>query len=283
MMRLMRSELGSCVGIGLLGALMAVAVSCSDTPPIVELESIVNPSLPYEPAALTESALAKRMKEIDQQYAEPRTPAGVKLSRETSLHSISSVNNYGALWRGARACAWLANHSTRGEQEAYAKQGVWWGKEAVSKAKSSVHAESYYYYGLNLKRLFEIRRMKPDKLALRTKEHLSMAYYLDSTLDHCGPARELGELLVATREYPLLSIGTAEEGMAYLRQATEECPQFGGNHLAYAGALLEIGDFDGARAALDQLMALPSPPDHSADHVEWLAQASRLYNDLPGK
>ena len=45
------------------------------------------------------------MKSIDEHYVEPRTPAKVEYSLETALASISRANDFGALWRAARACA----------------------------------------------------------------------------------------------------------------------------------------------------------------------------------
>ena len=52
-----------------------------------EMDDIVGPSqLKYEETDLTPTALADRMREIDDAYAEPRSPAKVSLSLETSIH-----------------------------------------------------------------------------------------------------------------------------------------------------------------------------------------------------
>ena len=102
------------------------------------LDDVVAPELKYEEANLTPQALDERTKEIDTSYAEPRTPTKVQLSYETSLVSISRVNNYEALWRGARACAWLAfNHPTRSARKEYATKGVEFGRAATKRLSPS--------------------------------------------------------------------------------------------------------------------------------------------------
>ena len=92
----------------------------------------------------------------------------------------------------------------------------------------------------------------------------------------------LGRLLAQSRRYPLYSIGDSAQGVEYLEAAMENCPTFGENYLALAEALIDSGDYERARTLLNQMVAMPGPPDHSADHEHWLARASDLLNDLPG-
>lgn len=255
---------------------------CKEVDGLVELEDMLERNkLKYEPAELSGASLEKRMKEIDDAYAEPRTWAKVSLSLETSLLSISPQNGYAALWRGARACAWLSrNAATRSDKEDYSLLGIAWGKEAIK--RDSTRPESYYYLGLSEGLLLEEREYKLPKFLRDMKGNLLMADQIDANLDYCGPKRALGRLLVQARKYPLYPIGDYAQGVEYLEAATQDCPTFGENYLALAEALIDGGDYQRARTLLNQMVAMPGPPDHSADHEHWLARASDLLNDLPG-
>ena len=286
-MRKGRSERWAGRGVGglVLGvsclALLGFA-GCQQVEGLVELEDMLERNqLKYETAQLSEASLSKRMKEIDDAYAEPRTWAKVSLSLETSLLSISPHNGYQALWRGARACAWLSrNAPTESEKENFAFLGIAWGREAIR--RDSTRAESYYYLGLSEGLLLERRDFKLQKFAREMKGHLLMAEQIDPGVDFCGPKRALGRLLVTARKHPTFSIGSYSEGVTYLEEARDECPTFGENYLALAEALIEAGEYERARSLLNQMVDMPGPPDHSADHQHWLARASDLLADLPG-
>ena len=156
--------------------LMVLAFAgCKEVDGLVKLEDMLERNqLQYESARLSAASLAKRMKEVDDAYAEPRTWAKVNLSLETSLLSISPEGGYAALWRGARACAWLSlNAATRSDEEKYAFLGIAWGREAVK--RDSTLAASYYYLALNEGRLLQLRDYKLRKFAREMKGHLLMA------------------------------------------------------------------------------------------------------------
>ena len=158
--------------------------------------------------------------------------------------------------------------------------GIRWGREAVK--RDSTLADSYYYLALNEGRLLELRDYKLRKLAREMKGHLLMAGQIDPSVDFCGPKRALGRLLVQARKHPSFSIGNYAEGLQYLEEARQDCPTFGENYLATAEALIVGGEFERARTLLNQMVDMPGPPDHSADHQHWLTKASDLLNDLPG-
>lgn len=268
---------------GLASSLMFLMMAgCSSADGLIALEDVMEGNqLKYEQARLSTAALEKRIKEIDEAYAEPRTSARVNLSLETSLLSIAPENGYAALWRGARACAWLARDAaTRSEREEYAFMGIAFGKEAVK--RSSTVAESYYYLALNEGILLDVRDYTLQKFARDMKGNLLMAESLDPGMDHCGPDRALGRLTVKAGKFPAYGIGDYGSGIRLLEEARERCPTFGANHLELAEALIHVGNFERARAVLNEMVDLPHPPDHSADHQRWLARASDLLNDLPG-
>ncbi len=270
------------VAVGFSCLMVLALAGCEQVDGLVKLEDMLERNqLRYEPAPLSEASLTKRIKEIDDAYAEPRTWAKVNLSLETSLLSISPEGGYAALWRGARACAWLSlNAATRSDEEKYAFLGIAWGREAVK--RDSTLADSYYYLALNEGRLLELRDYKLRKFAREMKGHLLMAGQIDPSVDYCGPKRALGRLLVQTRKHSGFSIGDYAEGLEYLEAARQDCPTFGENYLALAEALIVDGEFERARTLLNQMVDMPGPPDHSADHQHWLAKASDLLNDLPG-
>ena len=177
-------------------------------------------TLAYEEANLSEITAQKRLDEIDRQFAEPRTPAGVRLSQETCQYSITGESHYGALWRGSRACAWLAGDAaSSSERSNCALDGIAWGKAAVE--RDSADASSYYYLAINYLHLFDMQLVKERRLAGRIKENLRMARSLDPQVDHCGPSRALGLLIVMMVDQPLLSLGTRSGGITLLKEATQ--------------------------------------------------------------
>jgi hypothetical protein len=247
-----------------------------------DMEDIVEPSrLKYEETNLSPSALDDRMREIDASFAEPRTPAKVYLSYETSIQSISKVNGYAALWRGARACVWLAmNHSDRGERKRFAEAGISMGREAVKRSSNIV--EPYYYLALSLGVFAELKGTPTRDTVREMRDMIVMAMALDEKYDDCGPHRFLGLLMVKSEGYPLYAVGTPEQGLKHLEMAVKECPDYGENHLSYAEALKQEGHDALAREELEKVIASARPKDRSAEHDAWLERANDLLQDLQG-
>jgi hypothetical protein len=263
----------------------------------VTMEDVVNPEetlrpkryFPHEEVNLSPARLEERMAEIDKSFAEPRTPAKVEYSYETSRLSISPENNFGALWRGARACAWLAvNHPERNERKKFADEGVAMGRAAVR--RTSNRAEPFYYLSLCLLARLEIGEHPESGDVEEAEVNLKIAQVLDESLDHCGPDRALAELLVRTEDRPLLGVTSARTGLhgvqgaiEHLKAAIQKCGDYGENHLALARAHIALKEHDLARVELDEVMASSSPADRSAEHDRWLREASDLLGDLQGK
>lgn len=271
-----------------LAALMAAGCSGLDllTP---SMEDIVDSNrLHFEETDLAPSELEKRMKEIDVAFTEPRTPAKVEYSYETCLHSISKVNDLGALWRGARACAWIAeNHPDSSKRKEYAAKGIAMGKEAVKRIslikEASSRPEPDYYLALCLGSWADIHRPPNSDILVKMKDHMTWAMTLDEKYDYAGPHRFLGQLMVKTDPYPSYAVGTLKEGLQHLKKATELFPDYGENHLAYAGALKDDGQNDPARAELEKVLASVKPQDRSTEHDGWLTKANEMMQDLQGK
>ncbi len=245
-----------------------------------DMEDIMERPLKYEVKELTPQALGERMKQIDDNYAEPRTPGKVFLSYETSMDSISPVNGYTALWRGARACAWLAEHvEGKSKRVEHALNGIAMGREAIK--KDSARVEPYYYLAMCYAQLADARRDASKDLLKEMKFRMEFACSIDEKFDSCGPHRFLGTLMAETHEYTLYAIGTLGEALKHLKTAVQLCPDYGDNHLAYAKGLIEDGEPEEARAELEKVLACPRPPDRSAEHDEWISEATKMLRDLP--
>lgn len=239
-------------------------------------------ALSHERHGLTPARLEERMKEIDLNFEEPRTPARVFLSYEISQASISQANNYEALWRGARACAWLgANEPEPARREKFARDGVRMGLEAVRKLSNRV--EPYYYLALSQMALLDLSGMFSRQPLNEIDKNLKVAIAIDETFDHCGPHRALGRILLRAEPYPLLAIGGLGEAEAHLRKAVGACSEYGENHLTYALVLIEAEKYDLARAELEQVMSSKVPRDRSSEHDAWLNQANELLVKIQGK
>jgi len=272
---------GAWVALALMAA--AAAGGCGGIDAFApEMDDIVRPSqLKYEETDLTPTALADRMREVDDAYAEPRSPAKVSLSLETSVHSISNVNGYAALWRGARACAWLArNLHDRSQRETFALKGISMGREAAHRASTNV--ESFYYLGLCLGAFAELKGTPPRDIVREMRDMMQMAMALDAKFDYCGPHRFLGLLMVESDAYPLYAVGNAELGLKHLETAAKVCPDYGENHLVYAQALEKEGHGELARAEAEKVLQSARPKDLTAEHDRWLEEANDILQGLQG-
>jgi hypothetical protein len=247
-----------------------------------QIPEIVGDPFHYEVKNLSAAQLEEGMKAIDLNYQEPRSLAKVNHSYADCLQYISKENDYAALWRGARACAWIALNESlpRSERKKYAMDGVKIGREAV--LKTSAKAEPHYYLALCMGAFSDISGSATREWVREIAYHTKMALELDERFDNCGPHRVLGQLMVKTDEYPTYAVGTLEQGLIHLQKATVLCPDYGENHLVYAKALRLDNQVDQARAELEKVVASPKPRDRSAEHQAWLEDANRLLTDIQG-
>ena len=251
-------------------------------------EFVIGPrQVEIDTSELSPTLLADRIQEIDNHYAEPRTPARVALSLETSLISISPVNDYEALWRGIRACSWLAKHyPSPSARKQYALRGVALGQQA--RAKISSRVESYYYTAQCQLALIEQGYFVARPTYREAEERLKIAVALDPSFDHCGPHRALGKLLLAASERALVSRKgirrtRLSEALDHVSKAVESCPEYGENRLALAQASIARQDYETARASLEEVLVSGTPEDSTAAHQRWLEEANGLLMDLAGK
>ena len=237
----------------------------------------IEPEAQLNEIALPPEILESRITEIDTSYAEPRTIYRVSHSLGASKDSVSPGNNYQSLWRGVRACSWLAlNHQNPLEKKKYALEGVYLGREA--RQKTSVQAEAWYYSALCIGALLDALKKPSSKLLREMKYCLEVAHELDGACDYGGPARVLGTLIVETSDYEFVgfSVGSLEEGIATLEAACGKAPKFAENWLLLARALADAEEYQRAFAAIDKVFTCEIPADYSVEHKNWLVQAQTL-------
>ncbi|MBN1441755.1 MAG: tetratricopeptide repeat protein [Planctomycetes bacterium] len=272
----------------LAGALLLAGCGIAD---VITVDDILNqPPYPVGDQRLSLDALQKHMAAIDDQYSEPRTPAKVAHSLETARAYESSVNGYDALWRGVRACAWLAaNHPDIKERAEHAILGIRMGRASVRQpgpaSSLSNRAEPYYYLALVLGSYCEVIHEQggiPRAALLReSMENALMAKAIDERIDHAGPHRYLGKLMVETADALSHKIGTFEAGIEHLQRAVELSPDFAENRLFLAQALKEDGEYEAARDQIHKILESDIPEGYSVEHRDWLLEAQRLLAELP--
>lgn len=260
-----------------------VLAGCTGGVALVTIDDVMDPQkYRFEEQDLTASKLAKRMKEIDEQYSETRTTKKVELSLETAELSISRANDYAALWRGARACHWLATNANLPleEREEYALKGYAMSRRCQEDASASTQVEPWYYGALNIGAYCSLRHqagsIPSSRLLRKAKEWAKVAWVLDETFDYAGPHRFLGKIIVETSGSLTHEIGSFEEGLGHLRRAVELSPEYAENHLFLAEALAEDGEDEAAREALEKVLRSRAPPDHSVEHDAWMKEATAL-------
>jgi len=256
---------------------------------LVEPENIIlSEATDYEPTDLSARSLEERMVQIDELYVEPRTTAKVNFSLETSLASVSQVNQYEALWRAARACAWLAqNADTRRDREEYARRGVRLGSEA--RRRTSHRVEAFYYLSLCQIRLDQVAVGFQRRQGREAENNLKIAVTLDASFDQCGPQRELAQLLLAAHDARQHG-AKRDKGWASLQGAlkhaglaTDGCPDYAGNQLVAAKVFEASGDYAMARASVENVLGAQRLPDYSAEHEHSLNEANEMLITLQGK
>lgn len=269
--------------VGLLGFLGLPG--CHRDILVPDLEDLVEPGkLVYDSPDLSAGALKGRMEEVDDLFAEPRSYAKVLASYELCLQSISPVNQYGALWRGARAASWIGMdpsvpHPLR---QRFALNGIAFGRESVK--RDSRRVEPFYYLARSLAALAASKNEASPKLLREIKARMAIAEALDPTYDACGPSRFLGRFFVETDGYPLrYAMGSIDQGLVKLKAASEGCPEYAGNHLTYARALVEDEQYEEARVELEKVLTSATPPDRSTEHHQWLVAAQELLTATRGK
>jgi hypothetical protein len=271
MLRMRRSEV---MKVAVVGVFLGFT-GCGMEP---DIEDVVNYPAParIEEKNLTRTALDARIKEIDGSYAETRMLEKVQVSFKLSLDAISRENNYDALWRAVRACAWIAldEGTPRATRLEYAMKGMSYGRLAAKKTETRV--EPRYYLALSIGAYLDLKGTLNTDLIREMENQIRLCIALDEQYDYCGPHRFLGELIVRTKDFPLLNLGNLELGLEHLKRAATMCPTYGENCLFYARALIKDDQKEAAKVQLEKVIASPKLPDLTVEHDKWLKEAADL-------
>ncbi|MEI6340699.1 MAG: hypothetical protein WCR07_01985 [Verrucomicrobiota bacterium] len=149
-------------------------------------------------------------------------------------------------------------------------------------------APTWYYLALNLGELARTKSLGALKLLPRIRDGLEAARTLDELLDGAGPDRTLGLLYLEAPGWPA-SLGSRTKAREHFLKAVALAPDYPGNHLCLADALLRWNERDAAKAqllALDgiwtQARARLSGPRWEPDWSEWSQRRDALRRSLDG-
>jgi len=134
---------------------------------------------------------------------------------------------------------------------------------------------AHYYLAMNLGQLARTKILGALSIVDEMEDEFKRARALDSKLDFAGPDRNLGELYLEAPGWPA-SIGSKTKARQHLKHAIEIAPDYPGNRLKYAEALVRWKDWDDAKEQLKLLeQILPAARTNlsgeawSPSWVEW--------------
>ena len=160
----------------------------------------------------------------------------VALEKAIGAHAVTVIGrDYDALWRAARACAWLAEDFTdKKTREQFAYHGIEYAKAASALEPRRV--EGHYYLGINTGLSATTKTITAYNMVPKVRDAAKAALKADEKFDHAGPLRLLGGVFAKAPSWPA-SIGDVEEGQKYLSRAVKLAPEYPENHLLYGDAL----------------------------------------------
>jgi hypothetical protein len=206
---------------------------------------------------------ASALKPLDAQVAGPSAPGAAPQDPASFLASIR------ALLRQIDA------EQSSGKRETLASQAVVLGQRCDQQARGDPHCD----YGLALALGVQARERPAtahDGLPLMA-ERLQRAAARDPGLDHSGPERVLGFLLVRAPGWPT-GPGDPESGLEVARKAAARDPGYAPNWLAVAEASDVTGDAAARLEAAQKALALADQAAQSGepDAAAWQRDAKKL-------
>jgi hypothetical protein len=197
----------------------------------------------------------------------------VALEKAIGEHALTVIGrDYDALWRAARACAWLAEDFTdKKTREQFAHHGVGYAKAAAALEPKSV--EGHYYYGINTGLEATTRTFSAYPMVPRVRDEAKAAVKADSSFDHAGPLRLLGSVFAKAPPWPS-SIGDLDEGKKFLSQAVKIAPEYPENHLLYGDALAADDKLLEAAREYKQVLDAPNLPEYAHRLERWKKDAA---------
>jgi tetratricopeptide (TPR) repeat protein len=220
-------------------------------------------------------------------YADEEMKKDSVVAAENSLVALEKAlgrtltvigTDYDALWRAARACAWLADEFTdKKTRDQFAYHGVQYADAAKKLQPGKV--EGHYYFGINTGLSATTKTISAYNMVPRVRDAAKAAVKLDEKFDHAGPLRLLGSVFAKAPPWPA-SIGDLEEGLKYLAHAAKIAPDFPQNHLLYGDALAADEKVQEAAREYKLVLDAPSQPEYAHRLERWKKEAAAAIEKL---
>jgi hypothetical protein len=209
----------------------------------------------------------------------------VALEKAIGEHAVTVIGrDYDALWRAARACAWLAEEFTeKRTRDQFAYHGVQYAKAAAALEPRRV--EGHYYLGINTGLSATTKSFTAYNMVPVVRDEAKAAQRVDENFDHAGPLRLLGGVYSKAPGWPA-SIGDNDEGMKYLSRAVKVAPDFPENHLLYGDSLAredDSGKLQQAAHEYKQVLDAPEVPEYKHRLERWKREAQNALQKLGRK
>lgn len=213
----------------------------------------------------------------DALYQSPRSSNRVQ---QAALHYEAAAQQpeqaAEALWKAARAYAWLGQYGADASQrEGAIARGINLARRAID--ADPQQAPAHYYLAVALG-LFSDLRAAMNHLP-EMAEAAQRAAELDPAIDGGGPYRLLGALYGKAPEPPI-SLGDEERGLDYLHQAVKLAPNNPENYFRLAELLAAMGDDAEAKRHLQQALFLQDDDADPTETLAWQTQARKLWDKL---
>lgn len=226
------------------------------------------------------------VKAADQLWRERATPGNAATSLDTLREALKlAPYNVQALWRAARACAWLAERAgeakDKPEQVKLADEGIGYAQRATFVDPD--RKEGHYYLALCF--AMHADAVPSQGLALvpkMIKELKKADEPVGGGLDYSGPDRVLGLIYLNAPPWPT-SVGDVEEAVEKLENACDQHSEFPENQLALGEAYIKTRKYRDARKHLERVLKAEPAPDWAAELPRLKEKAAKLMEKLPSK
>jgi tetratricopeptide (TPR) repeat protein len=264
------------VRAALLAASVLLLAGCPrPLPPVLNAATVKAGELPEDREELLQYA-DEEMKKDSVVGAENSL---VALEKAIGEHAVTVIGrDYDALWRAARACAWLAEDFTdKKTRDQFAYHGVQYAKAATALEPRRV--EGHYYLGINTGLSATTKTFTAYNMVPVVRDEAKAAAKADENFDHAGPLRLLGGVYSKAPSWPA-SIGDNSEGQKYLSRAVKVAPEYPENHLLYGDALAADEQLNEALREYKQVVDAPSRPEYAHRLERWKRDAQTALQKL---
>lgn len=224
--------------------------------------------------------------EADRLWLDRGTPGSAEKALDTLRESLKlAPHNIQALWRAARACAWVAERVGDAKdkvlQAKLADEGIGYAQRATF--VDSDRKQGYYYLALCYAMRADATPSNGLALVpLMVKALKKADEPVGGGLDYSGPDRVLGQIYLNAPPWPT-SVGDVEEAVEKLENACDQNPEFPENQLALGEAYIKTRKYRDARKHLDRVLKAEPAPDWAPELPRLKEKAAKLMEKLPSK